>query len=496
MSGRMPLLAAAGLAALLLLPDAAETRPGSGQSYSGSSSSGGSGSSSGSSGSGRSSDGLERMRQGGGGGGVYTPLGLWEGLFYALFALGILVGGIALLRDVRRQQTSWTTGRTTAGRRTRSEDLAFLRSRDPAFSFAFFEDFARALYVRAMHARHDEAELRRLAPYLSPSAIRELGGRRVDTVIVGSISVGRFELDEAAGHVLGKVSMVANLVVEGKTRHVRETWTFERSADARTRPWEGVRTFGCPSCGAPLESVVEERCASCGQEIRPGRFDWMVRGVERGPEEETGTSLTGTVEERGTDRPTVVDPRLAQERTALLADDPQALTGLDARVQLVFSQLNAAWAAQDLLPARPYLSASLFQTLLTQLRPYVEDGLVNRVEGARILRTEMARLVRDAQQDALTIRLFGTGRDVTVRKATQELVGGSLTEDRPYSEYWTFVRSRSARGAPRTEKTCPQCAAPLQVGMQGNCEHCGALVASGDFDWVLAGIDQDDDYRG
>jgi hypothetical protein len=230
--------------------------------------------------------------------------------------------------------------------------------------------------------------------------------------------------------------------------------------------------------------------------MRPGRFDWMVASVERGPEVETGTTLTGTTEERGTDRPTVVDPRLEEERVGLLADDPEALTGFESRVQLVFSELNAAWAAQDLLPARPYLSASLFETLQAQLRPYVADGLVNLVQDARIVRTEMARLVRDARQDALTIRLFGNGRDVTFRKATREVVGGSLTEDRPYSEYWTFVRSRSARGAARTVKTCPACAAPLHVGMEGNCEHCGALVASGDFDWVLAGIDQDDDYRG
>jgi predicted lipid-binding transport protein (Tim44 family) len=485
----MALLMATGIAALLLMPETAETRPGSGQGYSGrppAGSSGGSGWSS----TGSSSRSVNPPIGGSGGShaiGLHPVVAIGMVLFF-------LVVGFTLLRGAR--QEAWTAGRVGVGSGSRSQDLALLRSRDPAFSFALFEDFVRALYVAAQDARHDAAALDRLAPYLSPAARDALRGPRVDTVIVGSISTRRFELDEATIRFRSRVAVVANLVVEGRTRHVEETWTFERAANVRTKPWEGVRAFGCPSCGAPLEGVEQDRCASCGQQIRPGRFDWVVASVERGAEVETGTSLTGTVEERGTDLPTVVDPRLGEEKAALLADDPDALTGFEARVQLVFTELNAAWAAQDMLRARPYLSASLFETLQAQLRPYLQDGLVNRVEGARIVRTEPARLVRDQRETALTIRLFGTGRDVTLRKDTRELVGGSLTEDRPYSEYWTFVRSRQARGAPRTDKSCPQCAAPLQVGMQGNCEHCGALVASGDFDWVLAGIDQDDAYRG
>jgi predicted lipid-binding transport protein (Tim44 family) len=487
-SGRRALVMAAGISALLLVPEIAETRPGSGQGYSGRPS-GSSGGSSWSGGSRSSSRGIPPPISSGAG----SPAGLHPVLAIGM-VLVFLAVGFLMLKGVREE--SWTTGAVRRGKGSRAQDLALLRGRDPEFSFALFEDFVRALYVRAQTARHDPVALDRLAPYLSDPAREALRGPRVDTVIVGSVSVGRFELDEATIRFRGRVDMVANLVVDGTTRHVEETWTFERAANVRTKPWEGVRAFGCPSCGAPLEGVEQDRCASCGQQIRPGRFDWVVASVERGAEVETGTSLTGTVEERGTDLPTVVDPRLGEEKAALLADDPDALTGFEARVQLVFTELNAAWAAQDMLRARPYLSASLFETLQAQLRPYLQDGLVNRVEGARIVRTEPARLVRDQRETALTIRLFGTGRDVTLRKDTRELVGGSLTEDRPYSEYWTFVRSRQARGAPRTDKSCPQCAAPLQVGMQGNCEHCGALVASGDFDWVLAGIDQDDAYRG
>jgi hypothetical protein len=32
--------------------------------------------------------------------------------------------------------------------------------------------------------------------------------------------------------------------------------------------------------------------------------------------------------------------------------------------------------------------------------------------------------------------------------------------------------------------------------MAGACTHCGAHVTSGEFDWILSKIEQDDSYRG
>jgi hypothetical protein len=379
----------------------------------------------------------------------------------------------------------------------RTDYVAMLREKDPEFSLALFEDFARALFTRAHQARHDDAALARLAPYLSAFARRLLRNRgTVETVIIGAMAIESWNLDEASDAFLAIVHFEANLVVAGETSLVEETWTITRSARARTRPWQGVRAFGCPSCGAPLEQVAEELCASCGQEVRAGRFDWVVTKIEVGLSEATGTGSTGTVPERGTEAPTIVHGRLQDETAALLAEDPAALTGFEARLGLIFGELNAAWAAQNLKPARPYLSSQLFATLQQQVETHLSQGLVNVVDGARIVRFEMAKLLRDARYAALTVRLFGSGRDYTYRKATGERVGGDKTLERPYSEYWTLIRGSKVRGAPRADKSCPQCDAPLAVGMEGNCEHCGALVASGDFDWVLSGIEQDDAYRG
>ncbi|MCC7539401.1 MAG: hypothetical protein IT379_24465, partial [Deltaproteobacteria bacterium] len=48
----------------------------------------------------------------------------------------------------------------------------------------------------------------------------------------------------------------------------------------------------------------------------------------------------------------------------------------------------------------------------------------------------------------------------------------------------------------RADKVCPSCGAPLKINMAGACEFCSARVTTGEFDWVLSRIEQDETYRG
>ena len=51
-----------------------------------------------------------------------------------------------------------------------------------------------------------------------------------------------------------------------------------------------------------------------------------------------------------------------------------------------------------------------------------------------------------------------------------------------------------AKAAARRPTACPNCGAPLDINRTGNCNQCQAEITSGDFDWVLSKIEQDDDY--
>ena len=103
----------------------------------------------------------------------------------------------------------------------------------------------------------------------------------------------------------------------------------------------------------------------------------------------------------------------------------------------------------------------------------------------------------DAWLESVTVRIFARMRDWT-EDASGKVVGGSRSEDRIFSEYWTFIRTAGKPARPRAElESCPSCSAPLdKVNESGVCGYCDAKITGGDFDWVLSAIDQDESYRG
>jgi hypothetical protein len=88
-----------------------------------------------------------------------------------------------------------------------------------------------------------------------------------------------------------------------------------------------------------------------------------------------------------------------------------------------------------------------------------------------------------------------------------KILSGNPKKPRFYSEYWTMIRGRNVvspptpplgggHGQTKGDVACPNCGAPLNISMTGNCTHCSVKVTSGEFDWVLSKIEQDDTYRG
>ena len=93
------------------------------------------------------------------------------------------------------------------------------------------------------------------------------------------------------------------------------------------------------------------------------------------------------------------------------------------------------------------------------------------------------------------MRLFAKGLDYVVDDSGKVL-SGSKSRQRAYSEYWTLVRGTNRKGPTRTDLACPSCGAPLDINMVGDCKYCKAKVTTGDFDWVLSKIEQDEAYGG
>jgi predicted lipid-binding transport protein (Tim44 family) len=165
------------------------------------------------------------------------------------------------------------------------------------------------------------------------------------------------------------------------------------------------------------------------------------------------------------------------------------------RVERTFQEFHASWCAQDLTAVRPYLSDNLFELQRYWVHAYKSQGLKNQTKDASIVTVHLAKVMRDRFFDSITVRVFARCFDYTT-DANGKIVGGSDKDLREYTEYWTFIRGVGAKGAPRTDGNCPSCGASLAgINMAGACTHCNAKVTSGEFDWVLSRIEQDEVYE-
>jgi len=432
--------------------------------------------------------------------------------FAVLGAPVLLLGGVVFLVG-RRLGSGWsTTSSPTARLRTPTRQpgevrrsLAILRTWDTDFSVALLDDFAYALYAEAHTARGTGA-LDRLAPYLGPSARATLarqGQRPVSAVIVGAMRYTAFDPNANEGNAVRLTIEFESCYTEtagpgtSQSYYAMETWHFIRSRVARSRPPDRIRVWTCPSCGAPLDRIMGSTCTYCQRVVDGGAFDWTVDSIVVNERSARPPILTGTTEEQGTELPTVFDPHVQEALGSLQHKDPTfSQEALFARINMIFHTMQTAWSSLAWDTARPYLTDNLFQTNSYWISAYRAQKLRNITEKARIVHIEIVRLESDRFFDALTVRLHATGLDYTLRDTDGALVGGSRTQERPYTEYWTVVRSAERQGAARGTASCPNCGAPMNITMAALCQHCGVKVNSGEFDWVLSRIEQDEVYGG
>jgi hypothetical protein len=490
---RRRILALAALV-LLALAGIAAARPGGGNSFSG--------------GGGHSSGG------GGGGGGAVFELIYWTIrliFYYPQLGLPLLIGIIILVAwssYQQRQNKDWDSG--PPAELERATDPADLRRVDPDFSQVLFEDFAFRLFSTAHRARATAESLATVAPYVNEPARAALAKRApgvpVEQVIVGALRLTRVDVPPTQTDAEGRpyrvriaVQFEANVLTAQATNYSVETWLFGRDARRTTKPPTASHGFPCPNCGAPWQASQSgtQQCASCREIVDNGRFDWAVEQITLMSIDERPPTLTNDVPERGTDLPTYrqsgVDSRIAQ----LFTDDP-ALdeTALRGRLALIYGSLNQAWTRRDLTPVRGYVSDGLYDYLQYWVDAYKRQGLRNELVDMHITNVQVAKVTRDRWYDAVTLRFWGSGKDYTVRAQNDALVTGSKHRERAYSEYWTLIRSAERKGPTKLEPACSNCGAPMKITMAGACEHCGAHVTAGEFDWVLSKIEQDDTYRG
>lgn len=523
------LLLASALLIVLVLDGQAWARPGGGQSYSGGGGHGDSG--------------------GGGGGGAGAELAfrlifelLRLAFYYPVIFLPIL-GAIVLYFAWSAYQNyknkDWNSG--PPAELHRAIELDQLRRVDPDFSQVGFEDFAFRLFATAQRNRATPQQRATLTPYVSSAAIQQLASRDAAPSLPGAAPSGPLQSPPVQSVVVGAMRVIGLIIppprapgaddaaadgpVDGSVDRVRislqfeanvtvgvgdamrtdfsvETWRLSRAATATSKPPQlgsQADVLPCPNCSAPWAAAQTgtQVCASCNQVVDNGRFDWVVDSIVVNSIQARPPTLTDSVQERGTDLATYRQSNFTNLFGQLCQDDAAVnIADIQNRLTMIYGRLNKAWSDGNLVPVRGLLSMSQYDALQYWVDAYAKQDLRNQLSDMRIINMEPCKLLRDRYFDALTIRIWGAGKDFVVNRSSGRLLTGSKTKDRKYSEYWTLIRSKHAKGPAKTDATCGHCGAALKVDAKGACEYCGSVMASGEFDWVLSKIEQDDSYRG
>lgn len=382
-------------------------------------------------------------------------------------------------------------------------NLTPVRATDPFFSEPVFIDFAQLVYARAQEMR-GTGRREPLEAWMAGAAIDTLFADRAGLDAVGEVVFGATRIVSAAtesGFVRIDVAFEANVTESRAGARAqlvcRETWSFRRKAGVRSPEPARMRALGCVSCGSTLEPKADGSCPSCGGARRGGLTQWEVGAipnVARRPLAPPELDLDdGGGVERGTQLPTILDPRLPAAKRAFEGRHADHdWPAFEARVRAAFLALQDAWSRRDWERARPFETDALFQTHRFWMERFAAFALVNHVEEVAVLRIDLAKIDLDAFYESITVRIFARALDWT-EDASGKVVAGSKSNASTFSEYWTFLRA--IPGSVTPPASCPSCGAALpQGGGSIVCPSCGGRLVGDAVDWVASRIEQDDAY--
>ena len=229
--------------------------------------------------------------------------------------------------------------------------------------------------------------------------------------------------------------------------------------------------FECPLLGIPLLIVVG---VIVYQSSKGGYSAHVSSTIRRGLEVDSVTRL-----EKGLESIRQRDPAFNLE-------------AFFSRCHDLLPNVQGAWSGQDMSSVRHFLSDGVFDRFALQLEMQRASGVRNEMRDVRVLGARLVGSASDRFFDTLHVAITAEAVDTLV-----SLDGGNLLQGdgapEEFTEVWTFLRRPGAQTLARPgllEGYCPNCGNKLQLSTSITCESCQALINSGEYDWVLSEITQ------
>lgn len=415
-------------------------------------------------------------------------------------------------RNAPKEELS--SSRTQPARRNRYlgvvQELEAYQQEDKHFSLPLFMDFAQLLYFRLHHLR-GTPEFKNLSAFFSTEVLQhELrmlrSGAGVSELVIGAMRITDFQQNSTYDAITLEIEASFTETNHGHSNRldVVDQWIMIRNKGVQSKGPEEMMELACPNCGSPVEVGEDMACKHCTQVVPAGTKHWQLarmRHLKR--KVQRGQQFGHYEQEQGTHMPTVLDPQLKQKGMAFLQQHGIQDFGSyfaelrDHVIVPVFKQVYQSWEQREYEAVRPLVTDNLFRSHLYWVNAYKENGLVNRLRDLQVHDVTLAKIELDLYYETFTVRIKASVFDFLETEAGKHM-GGDIRQRRLFTEYWTFIRRTGVEKNESKFKidACPNCGAPVDMGMTGICSYCNSKVTSGDFGWVLSRITQDEVYYG
>lgn len=163
-----------------------------------------------------------------------------------------------------------------------------------------------------------------------------------------------------------------------------------------------------------------------------------------------------------------------------------------------FMKIQHAWCNQVLTTVRPFISDGIYERFSLQIDEQKALGYRDHMENITIHFADIEQIVPTGPFDILTVRVRASAVDYRQDLRTGKRISGATSAE-SFTEFWSFVRRPDAvtktGQAGLMEGNCPNCGAGVGINQAADCEHCGAALRSGVYDWVLSEITQAGEWR-
>ena len=232
-----------------------------------------------------------------------------------------------------------------------------------------------------------------------------------------------------------------------------------------------------PLIGLPLTAAI---IYGCYRTLRGGQTVYQNNIIKRGSRAADANLVSTGLRQ------------LRENDAAFVAD------AFSTRVRDGFTKLQRAWCEQSLTSVRPFVSDGIHERFSLQFEEQHALGYRPVMENLSILECAPAQVECGTVFDVITMRVGASAKDYRVSVETGRAIPGS-EEASQFAEYWSFIRARGSKtkagGTGLIEGNCPNCGAPIAMNQGAKCEYCQAVLRSGQYDWVLAEITQEEEWN-